>query len=198
MILVLFLLFLILLNLFSYIKIKVKKINISNISDYKYDFIIKCGLYLFNKVKIFEIKIDKEKFLKSRTINKLKKNIKFELEKMPKFREIEKIEINLEEINLKVKLGTEDVILTSVLVLLISATTGIILGKFVKKYEKEKYKYTIQPFYNNRNLFELQLNCIINAKMVNIIYVIYIFLKKRSENKHERTSDRRTYDYSYE
>lgn len=206
MILVLFFVLLIVLAIIivlSYIRIKVEKVNMSNIPEYHYDFIIKFGVYLFNKIRIIEIKIDKEKIKKSKLLNRLKENIsqkdlKLELEKMPNLKDIKKIDINLEQIDLNVKLGTEDVILTSVLVAFISATTGLVLGKAIKRYDEEKYRYIILPFYNNKNLFELQLNCIINVKLVHIIYVIYMFSKKRSENKYERTSNRRSYDYSYE
>lgn len=205
MILVLFLILAIIvfIIIFSYIRIKVENVNMSNIPEYHYDFEIKLGLYLFNKIRIIEIRVDKEKIKKSKIANRLKENLskkdlKFELEQMPNLQDIKKINLNLEQIDLKVKLGTEDVILTSILIAFISAILGIVLGKAIKRYDEEKYKYIILPFYNNKNLFELQLNCIINVKLVHIIYVIYMFSKKRSENKYERTSNRRAYDYSYE
>lgn len=53
------------------------------------------------------------------------------------------------------------------------------------------------PMYRFGNSINLSLNCIINVKMVHIIYVIYILLKK-GMIKNERTSNRGAYDYSYE
>ena len=65
--------------------------------------------------------------------------------------------------------------------------------------KKEHYNYTIEPIYQNKNIYKIQFNCIIQVKMVHIINVIYIFLKKGRSDLNERTtSNRRSYGYSYE
>ena len=206
MILVLFL-FILIINiiivLLGYIKVKLENIEISNIPEFHYNFLIKIGLYLFNKYRIFEFTIDKNKIKETKIFTKFKeqlfkKDFISKFGKMPQITDVKKIKTNIENIDLDIKLGTEDVILTSAIVTIISSTLGIFLGRAIKKYNKEKHNFEILPVYQNKNYFELHLNCIINTKLVHIIYVIYMFSKKRSENKNERTSNRRSYDYSYE
>lgn len=204
MILVLFLFILIILLLFiffTYIKVDLDDVFISNIPKFHYDFKIKIGLYLFGKVKILGFKIDKEKLKTSKLINKMEAKMKKEklgVSLNDSIKIIKKAEIELEKFKLDIKLGTEDVIITSALVGFLSSIIGIILGRAIKHYEEEKYKYIILPHYTKKNIFEMRLDCIINAKLVHIIYVIYMFSRKRSENNYERTSNRRAYDYSYE
>jgi len=188
---------------FSHIKIKINQVTISNMPKYYHDFDIKIGIYLFNKIRLVAAKLDKETTKQSKILHRVKealseKGLTLELKRIPKLNELKKINVNLEEIHLDVKIGTEDVILTSAIVAILSSVIGIILGKAIKQYDEDKHRYTILPFYNNKNLFELKLNSIINVKLVHIIYVIYMFSKKRSENENERTSNRGSYDYSYE
>ena len=63
--------------------------------------------------------------------------------------------------------------------------------------KSKKKKFTVLPLYNIGNVIKINLNCIIDVKIVHIIYVIYILFKK-GRNVNERASDRRAYDYSYE
>jgi hypothetical protein len=72
------------------------------------------------------------------------------------------------------------------------------LSNMIKEFQKQKHKYTITPVYADKNIIKINLNCIIKIKMIHIICVLYILMKKRRVEKHERTSNRRTYDYSYE
>ena len=111
---------------------------------------------------------------------------------------LKKIKPNVSLLNLELKIGTEDAILTSFIVFLISTGISILLPHVIKRYDKNKYKYLITPLYFQKNLYQIKLNCIIEIKLVHIINMIYIFIKKRRSDKNERTSNRRPYDYSYE
>ena len=205
MILVLFLLIAlttILLIFATHIRIECSNLYVTNIPEFQYDFRINIGLYLFKKIKLLETTITKENFKNSKIIEKLKLqlkdnklNISVKSEDLDIFK---KSRINLEKIDAKIQIGTEDVILTSAIVGILASAIGIVLGKVIQKYEEGKYKYVILPYYNRKNIFQAELNCIIYVKQVHIIYVIYMLSKKRSENKNERTSNRRPYDYSYE
>ena len=106
--------------------------------------------------------------------------------------------MELEFFKTNIKIGTEDIIFTSFIVTILSSLLGIGLAKAIKKYTENKFYYSILPVYGKNNMLDIDLNCIINVKLVHIIYVIYMFSKKRSEKKYERTSNRRSYDYSYE
>ena len=107
--------------------------------------------------------------------------------------------IDLKKIKLDLKVGTEDYVLTSYIVAIISILISNILPHIIrnkKQINEEKYNYKILPIYSKNNLYKIELDCIINAKMGNIIYVIYLI--KRRGDKNERTSNRKSYEYSYE
>ena len=111
---------------------------------------------------------------------------------------IKRLKIKLSKINLNIDIDTKNVLVTTGIVTLTSIIISNILSRFVKVNKKNYYKYKIIPSYKNKNILKIDFNCIINVKMVHIIYIIYILLKKRRDGKNERTSNRRSYDYSYE
>lgn len=201
-----FILLLVIVILLSTISIRTEKLELSNYNKsgkLQYDFDVYFELYFLNKLKILSLKFDKEKLHKLKLKQKMQ-NVDFKKMKkdMPKKEEIKsivkKLDVDLNTFKLKVKIGTEDVILTSTIVSILASVIGIILGRVIKEYKEEKYKYEIHPIYENRNQILLNLNCIIKVKVVHIIFIIYLLLKKRRVDKNERTSNRRTYDYSYE
>lgn len=190
----------------STISVRIEKFKVSNYNEYgklNVDYKIFFELLFLNKLKIFSIKIDKGMVNKLKVKDKVK-NIDFKQVKtdMPSKKElkeiIKKLQIKLDKLNLKVEIGTIDVILTSGIITILASTIGIELARIIKKYDKEKYNYEIYPIYQNKNLINVNLNCIIKVKMVHIIFIIYLLLKKRRVKKYERTSNRRSYDYSYE
>lgn len=135
---------------------------------------------ILNSIKFKKIdfkKIENNKFIKS--------NIFFIIKK-----------IKLKYLKLSINLGTEDAILTSYLVAIIASIIGIIIPYILDENE-ERCKYIVKPIYKNRNLYYIKLDSIIQIKIVHIIYSILILNKKERE-KHDRTSNRRTYGYSYE
>ena len=203
---ILFLALLILVITLSTLQIRIKKANISNMNlgKIEYDYLFFIELKFLNKLKIIQIAIDKEK------VSKLSKKFKFKekidikkVEKgIPNKKERkklqEKLDIKLNEFHLKAEIGTYDVIITSAIIAVISSAIGIVMAKLIDNYKKEKYEYTIMPIYKNKNIINLSLNCIIQVKMVHIISIIFTLLGKRKEkSKYVRTSNRRSYDYSY-
>ena len=186
----------------TYMKLDCTKLYVSNIPEFHYEFTVNVGLYLFNKIKILGVTVNKEKLKDRRIFEILKQqlkdnklNISLKSEDMDIFK---KSHINLEKIDTKIQIGTEDVIITSAIVGILASAIGIALGKVIKRYEEGKYRYVILPYYNSKNTFQAELNCRIYVKLVHIIYVIYMLSKKMNENKHERTFPKNTYDYSYE
>lgn len=193
----------------STISIRIENLNLSNINlenKLKINYCIYFELYFLNKLKILSLREEKEdldklssKFdLKDKVqkvnFKSMKKNIsKEELKKI-----LKTLKIDLYKINLKIKIGTEDVIITSVIITILSTILGAIFARAIKKYDSKRHSFEIYPIYQNRNQIKLSLNCIIKVKMVHIIYIIYVLLKKRRVDKHERASNRRSYDYSYE
>lgn len=206
---ILFLILCILLIIFSTIKIDIRKFKFDNERlDNKLDYYFYIELYFFDKIKIFSLMLNKEKVQrlnqKMNIQNKIKdidfKKVKRDLPSKEDFKKIvKKLKIKIDEFHLILKVGTEDVIITSAIVTGIASALGIILAKLIKNYNDEKYRYEIIPVYKNKNMVNLSFDCIIKVKMIHIINIIYTLVSKRKEKiKYERTSNRRSYDYSYE
>ena len=167
-----------------------------------YQIIIK--ILTLEKIPIFRLKINKSKIEKINAKTHLKQKIKEEIQKqdVAKAIEIEKkydlkklipevyknIKLETENINLKIDIGTENVVLTSFIIPIIST----ILAFTVKR------NFEVQPIYQNKNIIKFELNGIFSVKMIHIIDTICILKKKRRVYKNERTSNRRTYDNCYE
>lgn len=79
----------------------------------------------------------------------------------------------LEEFKLNLNLGTEDVLLTSFLIFIISIAISMFLGKNIKKYDEKRYKYIILPNYNNKNSIKMLFSGILQIKLVNIISTVF-------------------------
>ena len=137
-------------------------------------------IVILNKIKIF------------------KKNVKFQKDNLDiKFLKNKDMKINYNELiqNIEVKkvdlymqIGTEDAALTAILVGIASGIVGVML---------RKPKYQIVPIYSNKNLLKIKLDGIFTIYLMHYIYS-QIFKRKRSVNKNERTSNRKSYDDCYE
>lgn len=167
--------------------------------DYK--IIIK--LYIFGFVPILKINLTKNKLEKMRVKEKIEKVDFTILEKSPSFdktilKAIKKLKILIKNINLKIDIGTESAILTSIIVPAISTFIAFILRKTVKKFENQIF--IMNPIYRNQNLVNLFISGIFEIKMSHIINIIYFLFKKEKKGvkEYERTSNRGPYDYSYE
>lgn len=182
---------------FSTLKIQVKYI--------KKNFNIIVFLYLFNKIRYCKLRIDKEKTIKVIQIfkKKVKKLNLYKIEKnFSKYKKIvanilKRLDINLEYIRLDLKIGTEFMLLTSIIIITLSSVFPLIINKFIKKYDIKNYVYQFTPIYN-KNEINLKLNCIISVKMVHIISVIFSILLRKGEFKNDRTSNTRFNDNCYE
>lgn len=162
---------------------------------------IRISLVLFKKFTWFFINLNKDK------LNKIAKKANFNKNMLKKFEQdfklsdlkiLKELKPKISKLNLNIKFGLEDVIITSYLVIGISVLISNILPFVVEKENYNKCKYNVEPIYLNKNLYKISLNCIIEEKMVHIINILFKFLKKGRSDKNERTSNRRSYDYSNE
>ena len=80
----------------------------------------------------------------------------------------------------------------------ISILISNILPFLVEKEDYNNCKYNVNPIYLNKNLYKISFNCIIQEKMVPIINILFKIINKGRSHKYERTSNRRSYDYSNE
>ena len=104
--------------------------------------------------------------------------------------------IEIKKLALAMELGTENAFLTSMLVAILSSAIAV---GFSRTNVKEKYVlYEIKPIYTSQNFVKIAISGIFQIKMVHIINIIYVLNKKGGMKNNERTSNRRSYDYSYE
>ena len=192
-------------------KIEIKIINLivdSQSKDYisdKYEIIIK--LNIVRNIPVIKMKLTKNKLQKiyknlkmKEKIKKLEEDIytnkdKIDLKLIELAKEIKK-SIDVDYLNLVVKLGTENAFTTAIIVAIISTIISLLVSN--QKIEENEIMYKIEPIYNNQNLIKFQFSGIFKIKMIHIINIMYLLNKKGGINKYERTSNRRSYDYSYE
>ena len=193
---ILFFLILVLVIIFSELKIKINKFELlreKHNTDLKYN--VKIGLYFLGKIPIFFYNFSEKKsskFINKNHIGKIAKklpkmnNNKMNLHKKTILNIIQK-SVKITVFKLKMYVDTENVIITSYLVGIISIIIPNLLRKNIVNVNSEKFNYKIQPIYKNHNFIYLKLNSIFSIKLVHIINM----LKVMGGNKNERTSNRK-------
>ena len=187
---------------FSNIQIKI------NIKNYLFSFpkenknnsnSIYLKIYVFRFFKIAKLdlkKINSNSKIKNRFNdfqNSLKKDLpnkNFEFLKI-----IKMINIGIENLDLKILLGTQDASTTAILVGIVSSILSFILKEKINNLNKQKY--IVNPIYDNKNIFKIELSGIFTLNFTNIITILK-YLISRSVKKNDRTSNRRAYVYSNE
>ena len=162
---------------------------------------LRIKLCILNKIPILSIKVTKKLIEKLKIKEKFKKidinNLEEDKNIFRKILEITKTNsLKIENLDLKIELGTENAALTAVLIPIISTIISIIIRRKVKDFEKQSFQ--IKPINNNQNILNIALSGIFQIKMIHIINIIYILNKKEGVKNYERTSNRRAYGYSYE
>ena len=163
------------------IRLKIPKKNGRNINK-KYKITIK--LYVFEKINYFKLDITKYK-MEKRVIRKNIEKLKRKIEKdknnfdMKQISKLKKMNIKIQKINLKVFLGTEDAAQNAIIVGTISSIIAIIMGALserknleIGEEKEDQINWKIIPLYQNRNLLNIDLNCIISFKLIHIINAI--------------------------
>lgn len=189
--------------IFSKIQIQIDNLSFSSnrIRHINKDYQIIIKLLVFSKIPIFKYNITKTKLEKLRLKEKVR-NMDFKiLKNRNKFdkkmlKATKKINISIKKIKLYIELGTENASLTSIIIPIASTVIANIFYKKVENYKNQNF--TIKPIYINQNLINILIDGIFEIKMIHIINIIYILNKKEGVKKYERTSNRRSYDYSYE
>ena len=188
---------------FSKIQVQIINFKFSSLTkrhineDYK----IIVRWFILSKIPIIKINVTKIKLEKLKIKEKIEKvDLKVFQEKgkfnQKMLKSLKKLNIQIININLNIEIGTENAALTSIIIPIVSTIIAIILRKKVKRYENQIF--IINPMYLNQNLLNVLFSGIFEIKINHIINIIYFFNKKEGVAKHERTSNRRSYDYSYE
>jgi hypothetical protein len=182
----------------SVLSIKVDNFELSNI-DTKENFIkdynFKISILFLNVIPIFKTSINKNRLVKIKEkfwFNKLRKNLKMDFGKDFKLSVFNKeIDLNtknilflkyvnprIKKLDLDMGIGTEDAVITSFLVTIISIAFSIFLTRTVKKYSQKKIVYKILPKYINKNVIDVKLETNISFRLVNLLNVLYLFSKQ--------------------
>ena len=183
-------------------------------------FLIKLRICIFSKIPVATIKVNEEKLKeleKRKNFEKIQKILKEQIDKLQAklIKNLSKtkdakallniitiakeLKLQFKKIDLKINIGLENVIATSMLIPIISTIIAFALRSLEVKPGENQYK--IMPKYNLQNdgtQINILLKCIIEVKMIHIINIMYIIKNQRKVKKHVRTSNRRSYDYSYE
>lgn len=200
-----FILIILMLYVIYFSKIQIQIINFNFSSETKrhinkdYKIIIKW--YIFNKIPIVKSEITKSKMEKLKLKERIK-DVNFQSLNNQKhydkkaIQALKMLDTNIQDINLNINIGTENAVLTSIVVPILSTIISLFLSKKVNNYNNQTF--IINPIYLNQNILNVSLSGIFELKIRNIINIIYMLNKKEGVEKYERTSNRRAYDYSYE
>ncbi len=211
MVFLLFIIIFILLALvFSNIKVEIDNFNFSSetkkhIND-KYKIIFKwCVFY---KLPILKISITKDKIERLKNKDRIKRQFKnFESKVFSNKRmfnkkmigAIKKVKLEILNMDLSIKIGTNDAGTTSILVPIIATILSICIKNKIKlKKNYEEIKYIIKPDYSGKNNINVEFSGIFQIKLIHIINIIYILNKKKGVKKIERASNTKPYEYGYE
>lgn len=194
----------IILIIVSTLHIQIKNLSVSNMkpkNKAKYAIII--SLYLGNKIKWIWFNLNDKRMkkmyskiqLEKLDFQKLKKDFK-----MKDLKQLPKLKPKISYLNLDANLGVIDPTATSFLVAIIATIISLLLPYLATDLKEKNYIYNIKPLYYNQNLYKVNVDCIIEIKMVHIINVIYYILIKKGRKKNDQstTSNRKSYAYSYE
>jgi len=177
-------------------KLEIKKLHISNEQEnVKVDFVLNIGIYFLDKIQIIKFTIDNYKIqnlLQSGKIdiNKFKQNkaINIDVLKSLKYHDF-----NIEYFKVEGYFSTFNTVLSTSIYAFVQAIIPIVISRKLTG----KYINDIQFLNINENKININLNCIISIKMVNIINILH-YLKKKGGNNNGKSSYRRSYAYSNE
>ena len=181
----------------SNIKLEIKELHISNIEKkLKLDFVLNIGVFLFNKFKTINFTIDNMK------INNLLKSGKIDMKKIKENKAANKdilealkgSNFKIEYFKLEGYFATFNTALSAVILASINSIIPIIIARKIDG----KYINNVEFLNISDNVINLNLNCIINLKIVNIINILHYLKKKGGKENNGKSSDRRTYAYSNE
>lgn len=183
----------------SELRINIKQLEIeSRENKLKSKYNIAIEFLIFGKIKIISIKLQngkkfipilnkhiKEKFNQMRNSRKI--TIKSNMKTIQKLLKLAKEKIIIKRFKLLASIDTQDVIVTSYLVGIISTIIPNVLKNHIKKYNQKEYNWEIIPKYKNKDYIYIKLSSITTIKVVHIINMLKILGGK----KNERSSNRR-------
>lgn len=195
-IIVLILLLLIMIMI-SKIEFEIQNLDMSNIDKKQNNKKLKVSISLkIGKLHWIKVCLNKEKILKlNNKIKSYKQNNQTEAEKMKKVAkkevaimlkntEIRRLILNtkveLNEFKANISIGTENYVITSYLIGIISAILPNILARatFGRKQKISKTViYSVQPIYQPRNIYSVKMNMRVATKISHLLYIALTLAK---------------------
>lgn len=184
--------------IFSTLKIEIKNFKTSNLTtnkekstftnSKKYSkYEVNIALEILNKLKYFSLNLNSRKIKKITLKMHLDKTKIKELEReisISDIKEVMNIRPKISYMDLKLKLGIDDVLLTTYSVPIISTLISILLPYTVEKKDVNNIKYEVKPIYNNGNVYDMKLNIGVKIKVIKILNAVYkIYKSKKDKNK---------------
>lgn len=165
--------------IFSRIAIKIDSIEITKFDDTIHfdEWNVSLKVYLYKILPVVKIKVYREycsvlgrKFyyndkIKYNSDNQFYKSI-YKFLKEDRF---ENFDLNFEELDLYLNFGTENMIITTGLTVLISNFLTLLIRKKIKRFDESKCKFKVEPNFINRNNFRLKVKSKLNLKTLNLI-----------------------------
>lgn len=163
--------------------------NCKNKDDIKSEYKINISLKLLDKFKFLNLKLNEEKIKKisfkmhldNIDIKKIEKEIG-----ISDMKEIIQIKPKISYLDLKMKIGTDDVLITSYLVPIICIVLSLLLPILVEKDNLNKISYSVNPIYNRGNVYDIRLETEIKIKMIRSLNAIYRIYKQRGNKRKEK------------
>ena len=179
----------IILIIFSSIKITIQNLDYSNLKREKSNYKIIFSFNMFAKFRWLNIKLDKKKIqkmfkkmhLERITIKEIERNFR-----ISDLKEIANIKPKLEFLDLKVKIGLEDIMLTTYAVPIICTILSIILPHITERKNIKDISYEIKPVYN-KLVYNVKLNTTINIKIINLLNSVYKIYRARKADEQEKS-----------
>ena len=182
-------LLLLIMIIISKIEVEIQNLDMSNIDKKQNNKKLKVSISLrIGKLHWIKIKLNNK--IKSYEQNnkaeaeKMKKTAKKEVAIILKNTEIRRLIMNtkveLNEFKANISIGTEDYVITSYLIGIISAILSNILAraKFGKKQKISKTViYSVQPIYQPKNIYLVKMNIKVATKISHLLYIALMLAK---------------------
>ena len=167
--------------LLSTIKLKIKDFELANKKHIKPNYEVIFSFYFLNKIKWLSIRFNDKKMRKIATKIHLERIDIKKLEKDLTWSDIQaiiRIRPKISQLNLRIKVGVEDVLITSYLISILCSIFSILLPRVTEKKNIKNIKYKIEPVYN-QNSYHIKLNTTVEMKIINIWNSIHKIYKSR-------------------
>ena len=177
---------LIILTILSTVKIKINNLEAMNQKEFAHNYKVEIALELFGKIKWLKFKLNENKLKKLSTKMHLERIDIKQLEKDLKLADIKEIlgiRPKISYMNLALKVGVDDVLLTTYLVPIISTFLAILLPYAVESENIKNIKYKIEPVYNNF-FYSVKLDITLDIKIISAIkWEFKLYQNKKTQEK---------------